>query len=159
MQSVLLSAVTSLVVALAVSFAAPRFNFGIWKKQKLREQQLSIAERFAKLGADMYVYSNVLPRVAKDHEDAKRFVEAMAPMLEQRALVGLMSVLFDNEELWLLGTELGEIYDSGDEEGAKRIPEIRGRMMEMMYAEALEISSRKLAKRMAVPIGVAGRTK
>jgi hypothetical protein len=54
LTSIVVPAIVSLVVALIVSYFGPRFNFPIWRKQKRKEQQLAIAERFAKISASAY---------------------------------------------------------------------------------------------------------
>jgi hypothetical protein len=53
-SSIVVPAIVSLVVALTVSYFGPRFNFPVWRKQKRKEQQLAIADRFAKISASPY---------------------------------------------------------------------------------------------------------
>jgi len=75
---------TAVIVAFLAAFLNPRFQHLFWKKQKLREQRVLIAERSAALHGEF-----TLTRAA-EVDFSSRF--------EEGALLALVQVLFECEE-------------------------------------------------------------
>jgi hypothetical protein len=46
--TVVTSVVASTVTGVVVAFLAPHFQHSVWKTQRLREQRIAVADRFAK---------------------------------------------------------------------------------------------------------------
>src|SRR5207244_718540 len=96
---------TSLGSAVLVAFFSPRFQHLVWKKQRLREQRISLAERFAKISGDLRIIAHLTPHgsftdpAAAPSEDAAKF-------LEQEALLLLVQVLFERKRTLDSGTKL-----------------------------------------------------
>lgn len=87
---VLIPAITSAVVALLVFALTPYINLVVWKKQKLREQQLAVAKRFAELSTNQYArWGNSSPEVFPGGAD-----EMHSTLWEQEGLLLLIPCIF-----------------------------------------------------------------
>jgi hypothetical protein len=53
------SVISAIVVALLAAFLNPRFQHSFWKKQKLREQRLLIAERIRSTPGQSFIRPDV----------------------------------------------------------------------------------------------------
>ncbi len=95
-QITLTVGIFSPLATIVVLWLSPRMTFGVWKLQKLREQQLSIAERYAKLAHIAHF----------DHGPQHFF--------EERILVMLAAALFQGEELKRGLKRLGETVPKRD---------------------------------------------
>jgi hypothetical protein len=133
MDSTLETAVIAAAVSLSVSLISPAFTHHLWKRQKRKEQQLAIAERFAVLNAEM--------AAAVDTRDLKAVFEKSPAELELIGILYVIPVLFENEEtvdraLTLLGRG-----------SSKESPMIlRMELQGYLFAEALNTSFKKIVK-------------
>jgi hypothetical protein len=84
MDSGIEAALISVSVSLAVSFISPWWTHKLWKRQKLKEQQLAVAERFAA----------VLAGFPEDRPD-----EPLQLSWHFTSLMVLIGTLFKNREL------------------------------------------------------------
>jgi hypothetical protein len=126
---------TGVIVAFVAAFLSPRFQHLFWKKQKLREQRVLIAERFAALHGEF-----TLARAA-EVDFSSRF--------EEDALLVLVQVLFEREQTKISGSRLKEwLYNHAIELSASEKPSVllevwalRIDLLSRLFAEAFEIST------------------
>lgn len=131
---------SAVVVAVLAAFLNPRFQHLFWKKQKLREQRVSIAERFAAL------HGKLTPAAAGIDFSAR---------FEEHALLALVQILFEREDTILSGNRLKAWLDShpihlGGSSPISVFMEawtLRIDLLSRLFAEAFEISTGGLEKR------------
>jgi hypothetical protein len=136
LTSIVVPAIVSLVVALVVSYFGPRFNFPVWRRQKRKEQQLAIAERFAKISASPY-------SVGYDNYDSNHetWLRAQELRQERQTLLFLIPVIFEDAKTWELVTRVTILIDALDgwtkitPEGYLLLIQVGARL----FAEALDI--------------------
>jgi hypothetical protein len=137
---------TSLCSAITVAFAAPRFQHLIWSRQRLREQRISVAERFAAMNSNVRLTTNLSPRLpsADQEHNASQF-------LEQDALLILIQVLFDREDTLASGNRLRAWLNSQPPqlsvESFSTLWMLRVDLLGRLFAEAFQVSSKRLSKR------------
>jgi hypothetical protein len=85
------SVVTSLIVALAVAYFAPKFQHGVWKKQKLREQRLETAKQFQACASDLAFIWDL------DSDDAAR-QRRNKLLTDLNSICSTVRILFDRKE-------------------------------------------------------------
>jgi hypothetical protein len=135
MKSVLLPAIVSLVVSLVLIYLSPWFTHLVWKKQKRKEQQLAIADRFAKLSYDLNIVRDSCP----GPEDTREvFFEKSSLFLEQNALILLIRVLFDHKRTVNAEQRFRDLMLT-DMPDVNRMHILRSELMACLFAEALEI--------------------
>jgi hypothetical protein len=122
-----LTIVVSLGCSVVVAYLTPQFSHFAWRKQKRREQQLEIAERFAQSNSNLWLASNTPSAGLVDMDNAR---------IAQNALVLLIVMLFDDEDTLSLIAELRKKIASDDEEGDVVL---RMRIAPRLFAEALGI--------------------
>ena len=143
----LASVSTAVAVAFLAAFLNPRFQHFFWKKQKLREQRISIAERFAAL------HGKLTPAAAEVDFSAR---------FEEHAVLALVQVLFEREGTIVSGNHLKAWLDSHpiQLDGSSPISVfmeawmLRIDLLSRLFAEAFEISIDSLEKqpdRIAAP--------
>ena len=117
----ILSPIASGMVALTVLWASPRLTFRVWKRQKLRDQQLQIAERFDRLS------------IALDNGPQH--------FMEERAIVMLAAALFESQSLKRKLKEVGPAVTKNDlsAETFDSLSRLRTEITMLMYVEALEL--------------------
>lgn len=130
---------TSAGTAVIVAFFAPRFQHLVWKSQRLREQRIEVADRFAKAGFSAHTFA------------LTRSLESVTGYLEQAALLVLIQVLFDDSETLRAATEFKTALDAmataASEEDMRKVHVLRIHLLSRLFAEAFEISTDKLARR------------
>jgi hypothetical protein len=136
----------SLGSALIVAFLSPRFAHLIWKKQKLREQRIAVAERFAKISADIYIVGNLHPRPPQQDVVGSQSLEKVSTFLEQDALLALIHVLFERKDTLASGLNLKKELQSGSRD-LQSLYALRVDLLGRLFAEAFEISTEDLAHR------------
>jgi hypothetical protein len=140
----ILSPIASVGVALTVLWVGPRLTFMVWKKQKLREQQLEVAKKFAEVSTNFFVFFNIKPIRDEDASDTAKIVEAFAPVFEQQLTMTLIAVLFKHEptldNLDKLKEGFGE--EGGSHEKLSEMSRVRNEISALLYAEALEVPMR-----------------
>lgn len=120
MNFALVSVLIPAIVALIVSMISPVFTHLIWRRQKRKEKQLAVAERFAVLNAEM---------------DAHHHPEDIATraMNELSGILLVVPVLFKKKEVVRRARALTGVHD----------PEafmIRIELEAYLLAEALDLS-------------------
>ena len=89
--TVLISFGISFGGAVTVAYLGPRFQHLVWKKQKLREQRIAVAQQFSEISSDFRIATHWLSLDASKPEAAR---EGLSKLLEQDALLVLVRVLF-----------------------------------------------------------------
>jgi len=141
--TILTSVSSAVIVAVLAAFLNPRFQHAFWKKQKLREQRVSIAERFAAL------HGKLTPAAAEIDFSAR---------FEEHALLALVQTLFEREDTIVSCTRLMAWLDSHPIRLDGRSPisvfmeawTLRIDLLIRLFAEAFEISAESLETRGAV---------
>jgi hypothetical protein len=132
---------TSTGTAVLAAFLAPRFQHLVWKSQRLREQRIQVADRFAKDGFSAHTFA------------LSRSVESVTGYLEQAALLALIQVLFNDPETLRVATAFKTALDTmpmpASEEDMRRVHVLRIHLLSRLFAEAFNISTGKLARRTA----------
>ena len=151
-STVLISIISAIISGTAVAFLSPRFAHSIWKKQKLREQQVTVAERFEKLFSDLHIAGNIRPVPPRgkliDEKSLENSLKVESRFWEQHALFILTFVLFERDDTLSLGMRLKRMID----DRSKDYPALYSLRMEFlayMFAEAFGISPEKIAHRSA----------
>lgn len=144
LSAILLSIISAIISGTAVAFLSPRFAHSVWKKQKLREQQVAVAEQFAKLFSDLHIAGNLRPVPSLDEGS----MEIESRFHEQRALFILAFVLFDWEDTLSFGIKLLKLINDNSHD-FQALSSLRAEFLARMFAEALDISPEKITKRSA----------
>lgn len=139
----------SAATAVIVAYLGPQFQHLMWKKQKLREQRINVAERFAKLGSHLSVATHSVSPTAP----ASQLLEVASLYLEQFALLQIIQVLFEEPITREAGTAFKRVLDeippktAGSEtfENVSKINLFRVQLLACLFAEAYEISTSRLA--------------
>lgn len=152
---------TSLSSAVVVAFLGPRFQHLVWKKQKLREQRLSVAERFDATNRNFWLVTNVMPPANAD--DHARIAEDVAKFLEQRGVLILVMVLFERQGTLDSANKLRACLDSRPQLSSHEYPQyletlyaLRVDLLSRLFAEAFEVSTERLIKRNTAPGSTGG---
>jgi hypothetical protein len=128
------SVITAFVAAFLAAYLNSRFQHFFWKKQKLREQRVSIAERFVALHAKLH------PADAEIDFSAR---------FEEHVLLALVQVIFDREDTILSGSHLKAWLDSHPIQLSGGSPisvfmeawTLRINLVSRLFAEAYEMSN------------------
>lgn len=136
------SVAASTVAGVVVAFLAPRFQHSVWKTQRLREQRIAVADRFAKIAFSTDTFS------------LSRSVESATGYLEQSALLALIQVLFEDPEALRAATAFKAVFDctptsSASTEELRQLRALRVHLLALLFAEAFNISTDKLTRRAA----------
>lgn len=131
---------------MVVAYLTPQFSHFAWRKQKRREQQLELAQRFVNIKANFYVYANLDWVTNAENEQALRHV---SDSLEQDALLALIWTLFtDKDTLQLVHALRQEINSNrGKPESYPQLHKLRLDIAPRLFAEALGISISKIQDR------------
>ena len=129
LETALVSASIAAVVSVTVAVISPLFTHHLWKRQKRKEQQLAVAERFAARTAEM-VASTFLNAV--DSVSAQR--EKDAARLEVMGILYLVPILFETSGSSMLAAELRNHPLSGQ----RALNKIRD-LQVALFAEALDL--------------------
>ena len=121
MDSALETALIAAAVSLSVSLISPAFTHHLWKRQKLKEQQLAVAERFAA----------ILAGFPEDKPD-----EPIQLSWHFTSLLVLIGTLFENEELREVARGLARTEPPFT---ARLHAREFGRLQTLLFEEALEI--------------------
>lgn len=142
----LASVTSAIVVAVLAGFLNPRFQHHFWKKQKLREQRVLIAERFAALHAKV-----TFPSTAEAGRG-----DDLSSFFEEDALLVLVQVLFDRADTRTSGNGLKTWVNNHPmqlQPGNLPVSEflevwkLRVDLLSRLFAEAFEVSTDELEKR------------
>ena len=133
----LTSATSAVIVAILAAFLNPRFQHLFWKRQKLREQRVSIAERFAEL----HVKFTLTPAVSENFQWSSVF--------EVDALLVLVQVLFERPDTLESASRLKAWLNSHPLQLSENLPigdfmklwALRVDLLSRLFAEAFEIST------------------
>ena len=131
-MGIFLSSFVTLLVAMVI---APLVSHRIWKKQKLRDQQLAIAQRFASLLSTMMSYEALISTVEYDHKWGSTLSEFLG-------ILKTIQVLFKREGIGTL---------------AARLPPEKDRMLD--GAKGAELQARLFAEALNVPEKVVAQVK
>jgi hypothetical protein len=142
LPTVVTSVLASTVTGVVVAFLAPHFQHSVWKTQRLREQRIAVADRFAKTAFSTVTFS------------LSQSVESITGYLEQSALLALIQVLFNDTETLQTATAFKSAFDrmptsSASSEDLKQLHALRIQLLALLFAEAFDISTDKLARRTA----------
>lgn len=121
-----------------VAFLTPRFQHVVWKKQRLREQRIDVAERLAKTG---FTPAMLTPTASAEY---------LAGYLEQAALGVLIQVLFDRPETLHAATLYKNALDvppPTSQQQFENLFALRVHLLSSVFAEAFNISTDKLVER------------
>ena len=135
---------SAVVVAFLAAFLNPRFQHLFWKKQKLREQRVSTAERFAALHGKF----TLAPEAPVNPDFSNYF--------EEDALLILVQVLFAREDTLRSGNRLKEWIRSHPFQLSEYVPleelrelwMLRVDLLSRLFAEAFEIATDDLEERL-----------
>ena len=141
------SLTSAAIVAVLAAFLNPRFQHTFWKKQKLREQRVSIAERVAALHGKFSLAPEATPK-----PDFSNY-------FEEDALLILVQVLFEREDTLKSGNLLKSWMSNHpfllSETPVSELMELwalREDFLRRVVAEAFEVSMDKIAPRSAHPL-------
>jgi hypothetical protein len=138
MSTVILPAVISAIVSWTIMYFGPRFNFNVWKKQKRKEQQLAIADHFAKIIVNPYNmgYDNY-------DNDHKTWLAAEEVKWERMSVLTQIAVLFERPETRKVAKKMNSSGPSKDDDS--RVIALTNLMMfdlaANLFAEALDLPS------------------
>lgn len=138
---------TSVGTAVIVAFLAPRFQHFVWKAQRLREQRIAIAERFAKINISLPVFTHSAPPPT-----SPTALQIGELYIEQFALLALIQVLFNDRETLAVATTFREALDRAapdtlSPEQLQKLGVLRADLQARLFAEAFGISANKLTRR------------
>ena len=112
-STILISAFCAIISGTAVAFLSPRFAHLVWKKQKRREQQIAVAEKFERLFSDIHISGNIRPKPTGEKATDERLLIIESRFWEQQALFILTWVLFEREDTLALATQLMRMVNEG----------------------------------------------
>jgi hypothetical protein len=133
------SLITAVIVAVLAAFLTPRFQHLFWKRQKFREQRVSIAERFAALHGKF-----TLGPVEGKFEWSRVF--------EEDALLIVIQVLFEREDVLISASRLRAWLNTHPLNLSENLPigdlmelwALRVDLLSRLFAEAFEISENRI---------------
>lgn len=85
---------SAVIVASLGPSLGPRIQHHFWKKQKLGEQRLAVAERFDAMNRNFWLMTNVIPPT----DDHAKLAEDVTKFLEQDGLLTTVMVLFERRD-------------------------------------------------------------
>lgn len=133
LEVALVSASISAVVSLSVAVGSPLLTHTLWKRQKRKEQQLAIAQRFSALYSDYLVW--------KDKGAGAKTIEELAPInpswFEFTGVLYLAQVMFIRPEVIQLANTLMQDVDRID---FMTVTQLQAHL----FAEALDIPANKV---------------
>jgi hypothetical protein len=128
LEVALVSASISAVVSVSIAFISPLFTHHLWNRQKRKEQQLAVAERYAALRAEIAASAHFpKPRVPFETSPAR---------MELQGLLFVIPVLFKTEEV------ISRVHALGLQEGGgpnKPVWMVRYELQAYLFAEALNL--------------------
>jgi hypothetical protein len=128
LETALVSASIAAVVSVSIAFISPLFTHHLWNRQKRKEQQLAIAERYAVLRAEISASAHFSkPRVPFETSPAR---------MELQGLLFVIPVLFKTEEVISRVHALG-LQERGDQN--KPLWMVRYELQAYLFAEALNV--------------------
>lgn len=135
--------------AIVVAFLGPRFQHFIWRTQKIREQRIAVAERFAKIGTALSIFAHSSRR---DIANRDELLETGSLYLEQFSILVLVRVLFDDPQTLAscdaLKAALDETTpDTASVENVGKLHALRVQLLACLFAEAFGVSTKKLIHR------------
>jgi hypothetical protein len=136
LEVALVSASISSVVSVCVAVISPMFTHRLWKRQKRKEQQLAIAERFAVLFSEVVALENTSD-LEQTSANELRFWSAQ---VEFRGLLYAIQVLFENSVITQRATDL---WAGEDKVNLLICAELQA----FLFAEALDIPTSKIPTR------------
>ena len=140
----------SVGTAVVVAYLGPQIQHRVWRKQKLREQRIDVAERFAKIGTSLSLMTHSMPTpsIAANPQ----VLEVSSLYLEQFALLVLVQILFTEPPTREAGTAFRTALDKAvpnmaSIEHMQKLYSLRVQLLACLFAEAYGISTNKLANR------------
>jgi hypothetical protein len=123
-----------------------RFQHLVWRKQKLSEQRVLMAERLARLHASSWIMTHGAPL------EVRAALDVAGQYLELFSLLVQIQVLFDGKDTLAAGNALKTALDEGPpntatEERQQRLYALRVQLLACVNAEAFGISVKKLRRR------------
>ncbi|HSY03627.1 MAG TPA: hypothetical protein VK819_15800 [Acidobacteriaceae bacterium] len=130
----------SLACSVVVAYLSTHFTHLVWGKQKRREQQLAVAERFANIRLQFYVYANIDPKTTEER------LKIAPARVEQDSVLMLICTLFKRRDtiLWTIKLRRAINEHRTDIEVMHRL---RLDITVGLFAEALGISMNEVSKR------------
>ena len=130
----LLSVTSAVIVAVLAAYLTPRFQHAVWRRQKLREQRIAVAERFAAMNANF--------RFASPDEVEPNWGE----VFEMDGLLRLVEVLFERGEVRNARENLRAWLDTNPTLLSGQLPidqfmkmwKLRVEVLAALFAEAFE---------------------
>jgi hypothetical protein len=139
LETALVSASIAAVVSVTVAIISPLFTHHLWKRQKRKEQQLAIAERYATFHAELSAYD---PGV--HDESRRRRYESLK--LEMLGLLFVVNVLSEKAKVRTLADDVQLSLISPNPPHSE--PSISGEkffeLQAYLFAEALDIPFSKV---------------
>jgi hypothetical protein len=135
MEQVLIPAFVSAIVALIISFLSPRFTHTMWKRQKRKEQQVAVAERYAVLLTQLIASDNLTFLRDRSVAEALRLTPTE---IEFRGMLFVIQVLFESDNIKRRAREVAE--------GGETAVRMRAELMAYLLAEALDLPFDKIPK-------------
>jgi hypothetical protein len=134
LETALVSASIAAVVSLSVAFFSPMLTHHLWKRQKRKEQQLSVAQRYAYVFAERVAFGRFdMSDSSWSAADDARFETVK---VEFHGILYSVQVLFDSEVIRkraqdLMLTERISMLECAE-------------LQAFLFAEALDISTKKI---------------
>jgi hypothetical protein len=139
---------TALCSAVLAAFLVPLFQHRVWRKQKLREQRISVAERFAAMHSNFLLATSLTPSLQSNDKPA---LQDASKFLEQEALLILIQILFDREDTIRACNNLKALLNKQppqlSEDSLRELWRMRIDLLSRLFAEAFEVSTERLSKR------------
>jgi predicted negative regulator of RcsB-dependent stress response len=129
------SLLCSIVVVILTTF----FNHRVWRIQKRHEQKLAIAEKFAKISDNMFIYTNLALSMASPAFTAKDRNDIAAASIEQNALLALAWTVFEKKETLAWLKQLNQELLKPGKDNFQKLHETRINTTVCLFAEALSI--------------------
>jgi hypothetical protein len=130
LETALVSASIAALVSLSVAIFSPLFTHHLWKRQKRKEQQLALAERFAVLRAELRTYD--------DNRDQGAWYKWANARTEMSGLLFVVQVLFEKDDVIIRAKKLRGVQNP------ETIEVQRVELQTYLFAEALDVSFDKI---------------
>jgi hypothetical protein len=131
MDSALETAVIAAAVSLSVSFISPAFTHHLWKRQKRKEQQLAIAQRYFELRAQ------TSPSLYSALFEGDQRLQAKQADVEMSGLLFLIPIFFKKKEVLVRAAGLRGVTEPADNW-------IYFELQAFLFAEALNVPFEKV---------------
>lgn len=146
------------IAGVIVAFVSPRFAHLVWKKQKLRDQQILIAERFARISANFIVLTHMTsPDWNAAQFGTDKMLDNFSAIQEQESLLVLIWCLFKRKDtldaVLRLKQGLRGLSTAPDrrrsEEEIRMLYKLRVDLLSKLFGEAFDLTDDLLKRKAA----------